>query len=159
MTERRLQQILGALLTLAVLGTLAVGIRAHHAAETETAGTAAMKAARTSVPAILSYTDSSLANQLAASRSLMTSDYAKRYTAMVKSRVWPQAKKFGVANQVGVVSTGIVRANENTAVILIFANQTTRTKAKPKGLTQGTRLEVTMQRRKSTWLIDEMRPL
>lgn len=118
-----------------------------------------MKVARASVPAILSYTDSGLVNQLTESRRLMTPGYAKRYASMVKVRVWPQARKFGVANQVRIVSSGVVKSTKSTAVILIFANQTTRTKAKPSGLTQGTRLEVSLQRHGSTWLIDDLRPL
>ena len=157
--ERRLQQVLAVVIAFGLIVTLVVGRQAHHADVTERAGIAASEVARTSVPVILSYTDSSLQNHLASSRRLMTSDYATRYASMVKARVWPQAKKFGVANQLSVVSSGIVRTTENSAVILIFANQTTRTKAKPNGLTQGTRLEVTMLRRDSTWLVDDMRPL
>lgn len=157
--ERRLQQGLALLAVLGLVATLVVGRQAHQAAATEHAGDAAMRVARTSVPEILSYTDSNLVNQLATSRRLMTPAYAKRYGSMVKARVWPQARKFGVANQVGIVSSGVVTSTETSAVILIFANQTTRTKAKPDGLTQGTRLEVSLQRRGSTWLVDDMRPL
>lgn len=157
--ERRLQQALGLIAVLGLVATVVIGRQAHEATASERAGDAAMKVARTSVPAILSYTDSSLTNQLATSRRLMTPAYAKRYSAMVKSRVWPQARKFGVANQVSVVSSGIVTSTKSSAVVLIFANQTTRTKAKPNGLTQGTRLQVNLQRRGSTWLVDELRPL
>ncbi len=157
--ERRVQQGLALLAVLGLIAALVVGRQVHQAAATEQAGDAAMKVARMSAPAILSYTDSNLSTQLASSRRLMTPEYAKRYGSMVKARVWPQARKFGVANQVDVVSSGVVRSSKTSAVILIFANQTTRTKEKPEGLTQGTRLEVTLHRRGSTWLVDDLRPL
>lgn len=157
--EHRLQQGLALVAVLGLVAVLLVSRQAHHAAATERAGKAAMTAARTSVPTILSYTDSSLTDQLTSSRRLMTPGYAKRYAAMVKARVWPQARKFGVANQVSVVSSGVVWAGETSAVILIFANQTTRTKEKPNGLTQGTRLEITMQRSATGWLVADLRPL
>lgn len=157
--ERVLRRILAAVAVAGLVALLIVGRQANHAADTERAGQDAMKAARTSVPAILSYTDSGLSAQLAASRRLMTPDYAKRYAAMVKARVLPHAQKYGVANQVGVVSLGTVRSSTETAVILVFANQTTRTKEKPEGLTQGTRLEVTLRLSDDRWLVDDMKPL
>lgn len=157
--ERLVRRILAAIAVIGLVFVLVVAYQARQAHETERAGTAAMKVARTAVPAILSYTDSNLATQLTSSRRLMTPAYAKRYASMVKTRVWPRARKFGVANQIGVVSTGIVKSTSETAVILVFANQTTRTKEKPAGLTQGTRLEVTLHLRDDRWLVDDIRPL
>lgn len=162
MTPGRERLVCRILLALAVAGLvlLLIAVRqARHAAQVEEAGQAAMQVARTSTPAILNYTDSNLPRQLAASRRLMTPDYAKRYASMVKVRVWPQARKFGVSNEIGVVSTGVVKASPTTAVILVFANQTTRTKAKPEGITQGTRLEVTLRKNEERWLVDDVRPL
>lgn len=157
--ERMARRVLVAVAVVGVVLAVVVGRQAHQAAETERAGQAAMKVARTSVPAILSYTDSGLSAQLAASRRLMTPGYAKRYRAMVETRVLPHARKFGVANQIGVVAVGTVRSTPESAVILVFANQTTRTKEKPQGLTQGTRLEVTLERHGDRWLVDDLKPL
>ncbi len=157
--ERILRRVLAGVAVVGLVVLLIVGRQADQAAEADRAGKAAMKTARTSVPAILSYTDSGLSGQLAASRRLMTPDYAKRYEAMVKARVLPHAQKYGVANQVGVVSLGTVRSSTKSAVILVFANQTTRTKEKPEGLTQGTRLEVTLRLSDDRWLVDDMKPL
>lgn len=157
--ERLVRRVLVGVVIIGLVTLLIVTRQAHHAADIERAGQAATKAARTSVPAILSYTDSNLTTQLTSSRRLMTPDYAKRYASMVKKRVWPQARKHGVANQVGVVSLGTVSATSKTAVILVFANQTTRTQAKPAGLTQGTRLEVTLRLRNDRWLVDDIKPL
>lgn len=157
--ERLVRRILVALVVVGLVLLLIAWRQAHQANEVEEAGQAAMKVARTSTPAILNYTDSNLSRQLASSRRLMTPRYAKGYAAMVKTRVWPQARKFGVANEIGVVSTGVVKATPKTAVILVFANQTTRTKAKPEGITQGTRLEVTLRKNEERWLVDDVRPL
>ena len=157
--ERMLRRVLAAAAVVGLVVLLIVGRLADQSNETERAGQAAMKTARTSVPAILSYTDSGLSAQLATNRRLMTPDYAKRYAAMVKARVLPHAQKYGVANQVGVVSLGTVRSSTESAVILVFANQTTRTKQKPDGLTQGTRLEVTLRLSDGRWLVDDMKPL
>lgn len=156
---RLAHRILVALLAVGLVLLLIAWRQAREANDVEEAGRAAMKVARTSTPAILSYTDSNLALQLASSRALMTPAYAKRYGSMVKKRVWPQARKFGVANEIGVVAAGVVKATPETAVILVFANQTTRTKAKPEGITQGTRLEVTLRRNDERWLVDDVRPL
>lgn len=157
--ERLLRRVLAALLVLGIVAVCVMAVQNHRAAETERAATAATKAARTGVPAILNYTDATLDTQLAASRRLMTPEYAKQFSTMVKAKVWPQARKFAVANQVGVVSIGIVRVTPDTAVVLVFANQTTRTKAKPEGITQGTRLELTLEHHDGRWLINGMRPL
>lgn len=157
--ERLLRYVLAGIIALTLVALVIVGHKAQKAEATERAATSAMKTARTSVPAILSYTDSGLSSQLQTSRRLMTPGYAKRYAAMVRARVAPHARKFGVANQVGVVSVGTVRSTPDSAVVLVFANQTTRTKEKPDGLTQGTRLEVSLERRGQRWLVNDIRPL
>lgn len=157
--ERLARRVLLALLVAGLVLLLIAWRQARQANELEESAQAAMKVARTSTPAILSYTDSNLSLQLSSSRRLMTPRYATRYASMVKTRVWPQARKFGVANEIGVVATGVVKATPETAVILVFANQTTRTTAKPEGITQGTRLEVTLRKNEERWLVDDVRPL
>ncbi len=157
--ERRLRYILAGVVALGLVALMIVGHQARKAEATDRAAASAMNTARTSVPAILSYTDSGLSAHLQTNRRLMTADYAQRYAAMVRKRVIPHARRFGVANQVGVVSVGTVRSTPDSAVVLVFANQTTRTKEKPDGITQGTRLEVTLQRTGGRWLVDDMKPL
>ena len=140
-------------------GCVILRVQTHDLTDSEDAGRDATRVARSTVPQILGYTGSDLAKDLESHRQLMTSDYAPRYEAMVRSRVLPQATKFSVSNELDVVSTGVVRASKNEVVVLIFANQTTRTKAQTEGVTQGTRLEVTLRRQDETWLLDDIRPL
>jgi Mce-associated membrane protein len=142
-----------------VAGFLAMRGQTHRLTASEDAGQAATRTARATVPKMLSYTAGTLAGQLKTNRQLLTSDYAPRYEAMVRSRVLPTATKFGVANTLTVVSAAVVSATPTRAVVLVFANQTTRTQAQSKGVTQGTRLQVTMRRHGTKWLVDEVRPV
>lgn len=154
------QRIIAIVLIVAgIVGWLVLRDQTQDLTASEDAGKAATRVARASLPNILSYTDSELVQQISKNRDLMTSGYAKKYEGMVRSRVLPQATEFGVANQLTVVSVAVVRAEPAHAVLLAYANQTTRTKAQPKGVTQGTRLEVTMQKRGTTWLVDDLKPL
>ena len=127
--------------------------------ETSQAGEDATRAARAAVPQVLGYTPSSLSKQLGTNRKLLTSDYSARFEKMVRTRVLPQANRFGVTNTVKVVSTAVVRASRGRATVLVFANQTTRTSAKPQGITQGTRLQVVLVRDGDAWLVDALEPV
>lgn len=142
-----------------VAGFLVMRSQTHRLTASEDAGQAATRSARASAPKMLSYTAGTLAGQLKTNRELLTSDYAPKYEAMVRSRVLPTATKFGVASTLTVVSTAVVSATPTRAVVLLFANQTTRTHAQPKGIAQGTRLQVTMRRDGTKWLVDDMRPV
>jgi len=148
-----------AVIVAGVAGFLVMRSQTHRLAAGEDAGQAATRTARATAPKMLSYTAGTLADQLKTNRKLLTTDYAPKYEAMVKSRVLPTATKFGVASTLTVVSTAVVSATPTRAVVLVFANQTTRTRAQPQGIAQGTRLQVTLQRHGGEWLVDDMRPV
>lgn len=152
----------GAIGAVVVLGVVAVFVMrqlTQGLVESEEAGHEAVLVAQEAIPVILSYTGTTLAQEVAADRALMTPAYATRHEAMVLAQVLPEAENHAVTNEVGIVSVGVVEESADHVTVLLFANQTTRTEARPHGVTQGIRLEVDLQRDDGDWLIDDIRPL
>ena len=133
--------------------------RASTLDERETAGEDAVRAARSGVETLLTYSAGTLVRDLDEERRLLTDDFAEDYGAMVRREVLPTARQFEVTNELKVVSAGVVSAREDKATVLLFVNQITRSKTKPQGITQGGRVEVTVERHGKKWLISDVHPV
>ncbi len=109
---------------LAILaGLLVLQVRADD--RVEQARTQARAAAESSAVTLLSYDYRHLDRDFAAARKLLTGGFADDYASTTEKVVRPTAEQVKAVVTAEVVSSSVVRAEQNRAVVLLFVDQTT----------------------------------
>ena len=160
--NRRLAGLLPWILAVAAVA-LSVGaameVRAvRHDRAVVTARTASTAAARSAVQAVLSYDYRHLDSDFAAARKLLSPSFQKDYDQTTKA-VEPTAKQYHAVVTADVSAAGVRNVTPDSAVVLLFVNQTsTNTKHSAPRIDQS-RVRVTMVHRNGTWLLDKLEAL
>jgi Mce-associated membrane protein len=161
-TSRRPDWILlvAAVVTLALVLTAGlVALRARTAARTETARTAAQAAAESDVVDLLSYDYRHLDRDFARARSHLTGKFVADYTTTTQHTVRPLAPQVHAVVKATVASSSVVRASENTVVVLLFVNQTTTSTRLEAPRTDLNRVRLTMTRVGGAWKVSKVAAL
>lgn len=145
-------------LLLALVAAAWTFVGAAHAQRVADARNAALEAAKTRVPALLSYRSESLDADLDVAAAQTTGSFASDYRRILDSVVEPTAKRGGISTEAAVASAGVVSGDGDRVVVLVFLTQTTTNEADRRSVS-GSRVDVTMQRTGSTWKIAGLRPV
>jgi Mce-associated membrane protein len=127
--------------------------------QAKVAETAAKAAANYSIPLVLSYNYADLDRYAGTATSKVTGPFADDLKKLLDSQVLPAAKAREIVTQTTVQGTSTVTASANTAVLLIFIDQTTRTADAAAPKIEGARLQVTMTNQNGSWLISSLKPI
>lgn len=119
----------------------------------------AMKAARAHVVDVLSYDFPTVGKDMQRAEANLTGDFADDFTKMADDLIVPTARAKGIRTHAEVTSAGVVRSSADEVVVLLFVNQTTTSRQVPEPTLDGSRLEVTVERAGTGWLISRLRPL
>lgn len=123
------------------------------------ARSAAQKAAVADIQTLLSYNATTLDRDFAKGKAVTTgqfaSDYAQQFTTFVK----PTATQYKVSVTAHVVSSAVESNSEDTAVVLLFVDQTTRSSQLAAPRVDQNRVKLTMSRVHGTWLISNVAAL
>ena len=145
-----------------VLGTVAfavlAGVQAHLAASTADARAAALHAAKTRVPALLSYHKASLHEDLDRALDQTTGTFADDYKKILTEVVEPTAKRRGISTEASISAAGVVSGYRQQVVVLLFLTQTTTAKG-DRSSVSGSRVEVTLKRSGDDWKIAGLEPV
>ena len=102
--------------------------------QTNTAATnIALEAAKSGTVALLSYSPDSLDKDFAAAKSNLTGDFLSYYTQFTEQIVTPAAKEKSVKTTASVVRAAVSEIHPDSAMVLVFINQTTTSKENPDG--------------------------
>ncbi len=112
----------------------------------------AIKAASEGAVALLSYSPDTLNQNFANAKSRLTDDFQDYYKRFTEQIVAPTAQR-GLTTSVRVVRAAIAEFHPNSAVVLVFINQTTASPDKPQPATTGSSVRVTLAKVKQAWLI------
>ncbi|HNN47568.1 MAG TPA: hypothetical protein PKM12_01295 [Marmoricola sp.] len=120
---------------------------------------AAMEAAATNMETILTYSYSSLDQDAADARKVMTRSMIKQYDqTLAESRDKVLAEKRRL--QAKVLASSIISATEHKAVALVFLDQLTTVADQPNKATfDQRRVRVTMERKNGAWLVSRTEAL
>jgi Mce-associated membrane protein len=152
--------LVAAVVTLALVLTAGlVALRARTAARTETARTAAQAAAESDVVDLLSYDYRHLDRDFARARSHLTGKFVADYTTTTQHTVRPLAPQVHAVVKATVASSSVVRASENTVVVLLFVNQTTTSTRLEAPRTDLNRVRLTMTRVGGAWKVSKVAAL
>ena len=125
----------------------------------DAAATVVLDAAKTGTVALLSYSPESLDKDFANAKSHLTGDFLSYYTQFTEQIVTPAAKQKSVKTSAAVVRAGVSELNPDSAVVLVFINQTTTSKENPDGAFAASAVKVGLKKINDAWLISAFDPV
>jgi Mce-associated membrane protein len=119
----------------------------------------ALDAASKGSVALLSYSPDSLDKDFAAAKSHLTGDFLSYYTQFTEQIVTPAAKQKSVKTAAAVVRAAVSELHPDSAVVLVFINQTTTSKVNPDGAFAASAVKVGLKKINGAWLISSFDPV
>jgi Mce-associated membrane protein len=119
----------------------------------------AIKSASDGTVALLSYSPDSLDKDFATAKSKLTGSFLSYYTQFTEQIVAPAAKQKAVRTKAAVVRAALSEIRPESAVVLVFINQTTESKDRPDASFINSAVRVTMQKIDGGWLISSFDPV
>jgi Mce-associated membrane protein len=150
--------VLPALALLLALGAGYLKWMDNSVRDSQTARTEAVKAAKDSTVALLSYKPETVEQQLGAARDLLTGDFRDSYTSLTNDVVIPGAKQKQISAVATVPAVGSVSADPHHAVVLVFVNQTVIV-GQDTPTDTASSVRVTLDKVGNRWLISKFDPV
>jgi Mce-associated membrane protein len=158
-------KIVAALLTLLMVASLSVlgGLfwfwyrpdRATDAA----AAKAAISAATEGTVAVLSYSPDTLDHDFSSAKSHLTGDFLSYYDQFTQQIVAPAAKEKAVKTSAVVLRAAVSELRPDSAVVLLFVNQSTLSKDRPEPTFASSSVSVKLTKADGKWLISSFNPV
>jgi Mce-associated membrane protein len=118
----------------------------------------AIRAASDGAVASLSYSPDSMDRDFAAAKLHLTGDFLAYYDKFTKGLVTPMVQQKQIAQTATVVRAAVSELHSDSSVVLVFLNETTRSKDKPEPLTTPSAVRITLTKVNGSWLISKMDP-
>jgi Mce-associated membrane protein len=109
--------------------------------------------------ALLSYSADSLDQDFASAKSHLAGDFLSYYTQFTQQSVGPTAKERSMKTTARVTGAAVSELHPDSAVVLVFVDQTTTTKDSPQPSLVISNVLVTMTRINGKWLITKFNPI
>nr|WP_231997403.1 twin-arginine translocation pathway signal [Mycobacterium sp. 1245111.1] len=118
----------------------------------------AIRAASDGAVAALSYSSENTDRDFAKARSHLTGDFLAYYDKFTKEIVKPTVQQKQISQTASVVKAGVSELAPNSAVVLVFLNETTVGKDKRQPLITPTSVRITLAKVNGSWLISKLDP-
>jgi Mce-associated membrane protein len=118
----------------------------------------AIKAASEGAVASLTYSSDSMARDFASAKAHLTGDFLAYYDKFTKDIVTPTVQQKHITQTAVVLRAAISELHPNSAVVLVFLNETTASKEKPEPLTTASSVRITLTKVNGSWLISKLDP-
>jgi Mce-associated membrane protein len=123
------------------------------------AAKSAITAASDGTVAILSYSPDTLDRDFASAKSHLTGDFLSYYNQFTQQIVGPAAKQKSVKTTAVVVRAAVSELHLNSAVVLVFVNQSTMSADRTDPTLASSSVLVTLTKAHGTWLISSFNPV
>jgi Mce-associated membrane protein len=118
----------------------------------------AIRAASDGAVAALSYSSENMDRDFARARSHLTGDFLAYYDKFTKEIVIPTVQEKHLAQTAAVVRAAVSELGPDSAVVLVFLNETTTGKDKPQPLITPSSVKITVTKVRGSWLISKLDP-
>jgi Mce-associated membrane protein len=118
----------------------------------------AIRAASDGAVAALSYSSENMDRDFARARSHLTGDFLAYYDKFTKAIVIPTVQEKHLAQTAAVVRAAVSELGPDSAVVLVFLNETTTGKDKPQPLITPSSVRITLTKVNGSWLISKLDP-
>jgi Mce-associated membrane protein len=120
---------------------------------------AVVNAASDGTVALLSYSPESLDKDFANAKSHLSGDFLSYYNQFTDQIVAPAAKQKSLKTTARVIGAGLSELHPNSAVVLVFVDQSTTSKDRPDPAMAASSVLVSMTRVNGNWLITKFDPV
>jgi Mce-associated membrane protein len=118
-----------------------------------------VSAASDGTVALLSYSPESLDKDFANAKSHLSGDFLSYYDQFTAQIVAPAAKEKALKTIAHVIGAGVAELHPDSAVVLVFVDQSTTSKDKPDPSMAASSVKVTLTRVNGNWLITKFDPV
>jgi Mce-associated membrane protein len=118
----------------------------------------AIRAASDGAVASLSYSPATMDRDFANAKSHLTGDFLAYYDKFTKEIVTPMVQQKQIAQTAAVVRAAVSELHPDSAVVLVFLNETTTGKDKPQPLTTPSSVRIALTKVNGSWLISKLDP-
>ncbi|MBO0676711.1 twin-arginine translocation pathway signal [Mycolicibacterium sp. S2-37] len=125
----------------------------------DAASAAAVRAAAEGAVAMLSYKPDTLEADLAAAKSHLTGDFLNYYSDFSDEILLPAARDRAVTTTASVARAADADIRPDAAKVLVFVNQTTRSRERPEPAQTASSVMVSMAKVDGKWLISAFDPV
>jgi Mce-associated membrane protein len=108
---------------------------------------------------LLSYSAETLDADLARAKQQVAAPLAQRFDHLAESSIAPSTRQQDITTKAAVVRAGVVDAQPERVVVLMFVDQSTTRASQPQPVQQTSQTIVTMIRTHVGWLISDMSPI
>ncbi|MEV0250326.1 h domain protein [Nocardia sp. NPDC050712] len=156
------------LITAAIAGVLVAaalvimginGYRYWDGERVEQARGEVVEVASRSVAAMFTYDFNTVDKELPKAADALSPKFREDYLKLINQAIAPGAKDKQLTVRATAQAGGVVSAEADHAVVLLFLNQVTTSKDTPQGTTTGSRVRVTLDKSDSGWLVDAVTPV
>ncbi|MCP2317273.1 Mce-associated membrane protein [Nocardia amikacinitolerans] len=119
----------------------------------------AVTAADRAVSAMFTYDFASVDTELPKAADNLSADFREDYLKLIAQAIAPGAKEKQLTVKATTQASGVVSADRDHAVVLLYLNQVTTSKESPQGTTTGSRVRVTLDKTDDRWLVDAVTPI
>jgi Mce-associated membrane protein len=119
----------------------------------------AIDAASDGATAALSYSTESMDRDFATARSHLTGEFLAYYDKFTKEIVIPTVQQKHLTQTAAVVRAAVSELEPDSAVVLVFLNETTTGKDKPQPLITPSSVRITLTKVSGSWLISKFDPV
>jgi Mce-associated membrane protein len=145
--------------SLALLGSLLYFSYLPDRQTDAAAARSAISAASDGTVAVLSYSPDTLDRDFSSAKSHLTGDFLKYYEQFTQQIVGPAAKQKGVKTTAVVLRAALSgELHPDSAVVLLFVNQTTQSKDRPEPTMTSSSVVASMTKADGAWLISSFNP-
>lgn len=123
------------------------------------ASAAARKAAQDGTVAVLSYSPESLSDDIATAKSYLTGEFLDYYTHFTDQIFAAAAQQQEVSTTANVERAAVSELHPDSAVVLLFVNKVSTSKAKPAPVATPATVRATLAKVNGSWLIAKFDPL
>jgi Mce-associated membrane protein len=119
----------------------------------------AIQAASDGAVTVLSYSYDNLDRDFAKAKSHLTGDFLDYYDKFTKQIVAPVAQQGQLTTTAKVIRAAVSELHPDSAVVLVFVDQTTASKQKPEPVKADSSVLVTLTKVNGSWLIAKFDPV
>jgi Mce-associated membrane protein len=109
--------------------------------------------------ALLSYSADTLDQDFASAKTYLAGEFLSYYTQFTQQSVGPAARERSMKTTARVTGAAVSELHPDSAVVLVFVDQTTTTKDSPQPALVISNVRVTMTRIDGKWLITKFTPI
>ncbi|MFC6009967.1 h domain protein [Nocardia lasii] len=160
--SKHIKILFGALAATGLLAAIVLGVSGFqlwNQGRTEQARTDAMSTAARTVSAMFTYEPATVDTELPRAAENLTEDFRAEYLKLIQQAIAPGAKEKQLTVKATTQAEGVVSADPEHAVVLLYLNQLTTSKDSPQGTTSGSRVRVTLDKSDNRWLVAQVTPI